>query len=159
MAVAVAFAAAGFLGWQALRDRTAETKAAAPAITVATATPRIAPTIAAEPATPILEDQTAPRRRLAGYRTGRDAAGLAGSARPGRHHFLVARSEAGDRYRPDVGVGWTLHAKDGGAFAVTIDGRPVGVLGEKGSPVLGRHVDTMAETMKPAAPAAAPTQG
>lgn len=73
--------------------------------------------------------------------------------------FLSRDLKPGDRYRPDVGVGWTLHAKDGGAFAVTIDGRPVGVLGEKGSPVLGRHVDTMAETMKPAAPAAAPTQG
>mgnify|MGYP000919706915 CR=1 FL=1 len=57
--------------------------------------------------------------------------------------FLSRTLKPGDRYRPEVGAGWTLHAKDGGAFEISIDGAPIGTLGEAGAPVLGRRVDTL----------------
>ena len=58
--------------------------------------------------------------------------------------FLSKTLQAGESYRPDVGAGWTLHAKDGGAFQVKLNGAPVGLLGEPGAPVLGRKVDKIA---------------
>jgi transcriptional regulator with XRE-family HTH domain len=81
--------------------------------------------------------------------------------------FLSRTLEPGDRYRPEVGAGWTLHAKDGGAFEVSIDGQQIGALGEAGAPVLGRRVDTIASSVSivakpgmarpPAAPIASPS--
>lgn len=156
MALVVAFAAAGFLGWQAVRDRTTETKTVAAQQT----TPRAAPAAPPEATTPIVAEPVAPAGVAPVIElTATEPAWLEVRGPEGTI-FLSRDLKPGDRYRPDVGVGWTLHAKDGGAFAVTIDGRPVGLLGDKGSPVLGRHVDSMAETMKPPAPAApAPSQG
>jgi hypothetical protein len=44
-------------------------------------------------------------------------------------------------YRPDPSPGWTLHARDGGAFEVFINGQSAGLLGVAGMPVLGRQID------------------
>lgn len=148
MALVIALAAAGFLGWQALRgNQPAQTAAVGPAVPAETSAPAAEdPVITTAPVAPAgpqpLIELTA------------NAPAWLEVRGPDGTIFLSRDLKAGDRYRPDVGAGWTLHAKDGGAFTVTIDARPVGTLGEKGGPVLGRHVDTMAETMKP--PAAAP---
>lgn len=148
--------AAVFVAWQAISDRASEAgkiaAANAPA-TPAAAAPEAGAPIVANPGgavvAPAVIELTAVEPAWLEVR------GPEGTI------FLSRDLQPGDRYRPDVGVGWTLHAKDGGAFAVSIDGTPSGPLGEKGSPVLGRHVDTMAETMKPAPAAAppAPSQG
>lgn len=55
--------------------------------------------------------------------------------------FFSRVLRAGERYRPEVGVGWTLHAKDGGLFEVYLDGTSAGPLSKPGTPVLGRGVD------------------
>ncbi|MBL8547497.1 MAG: helix-turn-helix domain-containing protein [Hyphomonadaceae bacterium] len=55
--------------------------------------------------------------------------------------FLSRNLRAGDVYRPDASPGWTLHARDGGAFELFVNGVPAGLLGTAGMPVLGRHID------------------
>lgn len=55
--------------------------------------------------------------------------------------FLSRTLRAGDVYRPDSSPGWTLHARDGGAFELYVDGMPAGPLGAAGMPVLGRSID------------------
>ena len=61
---------------------------------------------------------------------------------------------AGDVYRPDPSPGWTLHARDGGAFELYVNGASAGLLGTAGMPVLGRSIDdiqplTQAEAVLP----------
>ncbi len=159
MAVVIAFAAAGFLGWQALRGAPEPAKTAA--------APNQAVTPAAPP--PVLATQATPAGPIPVIELTAMMPAWLEVRGPDGTIFLSRDLNAGDRYRPDVGAGWTLHARDGGAFAVTINGQPVGLLGEKDGPVLGRHVDTMAESLAPPPPlappaaappaAAAPTQG
>jgi hypothetical protein len=48
---------------------------------------------------------------------------------------------AGDVYRPDASPGWTLHARDGGAFELYVNGQAAGLLGAASMPVLGRPID------------------
>lgn len=55
--------------------------------------------------------------------------------------FLSRTLRAGDVYRPDASPGWTLHARDGAAFELYVNGAPAGPLGPVGMPVLGRAVD------------------
>lgn len=55
--------------------------------------------------------------------------------------FLSRTLHAGDVYRPDPSPGWTLHARDGGAFELYVDGVSAGALGVAGMPVLGRPID------------------
>lgn len=55
--------------------------------------------------------------------------------------FLSRTLRAGDVYRPDPSPGWTLHARDGGAFELYVDGVSAGALGAAGMPVLGRPID------------------
>lgn len=55
--------------------------------------------------------------------------------------FLSRNLRAGDVYRPDASPGWTLHARDGGAFELYVNGAPAGLLGTAGMPVLGRSID------------------
>ena len=57
--------------------------------------------------------------------------------------YLYRTLRPGEVYRPDPGPGWTLHARDGGAFMLTVDGLPAGPLGEPGAPVLGRRIDSI----------------
>jgi transcriptional regulator with XRE-family HTH domain len=136
-AAAVALVAAGFLGYQALRDakggedsrlETAGAALAAPNPAAPVAEPAPAPTATAQPVIEVTALQPA----------WLEVRGPDGTI------FLSRDLKPGDRYRPDVGAGWTLHARDGGAFQVSIDGRSAGLLGEAGAPVLGRRVDLMA---------------
>jgi cytoskeleton protein RodZ len=55
--------------------------------------------------------------------------------------FLSRTLQPGDVYRPDPSPGWTLHARDGGAFELYINGASAGLLGTAGMPVLGRQID------------------
>ena len=55
--------------------------------------------------------------------------------------FLSRNLRAGDVYRPDPSPGWTLHARDGGAFELYVNGASAGLLGTTGMPVLGRQLD------------------
>jgi hypothetical protein len=55
--------------------------------------------------------------------------------------FLDRTLQAGDVYRPDPSPGWTLHARDGSAFELYVNGMPAGPLGAAGMPVLGRQID------------------
>jgi transcriptional regulator with XRE-family HTH domain len=55
--------------------------------------------------------------------------------------FLSRTLQPGDVYRPDPSPGWTLHARDGGAFELYVNGASAGLLGAAGMPVLGRHID------------------
>lgn len=55
--------------------------------------------------------------------------------------FLSRTLRAGDVYRPDPSPGWTLHARDGGAFELYVNGVSAGLLGTAGMPVLGRQID------------------
>lgn len=55
--------------------------------------------------------------------------------------FLSRTLQPGDVYRPDASPGWTLHARDGGAFELFVDGASAGPLGSAGMPVLGRSID------------------
>lgn len=55
--------------------------------------------------------------------------------------FLSRNLRAGDVYRPDPSPGWTLHARDGGAFELYVNGASAGLLGTAGMPVLGRSID------------------
>lgn len=55
--------------------------------------------------------------------------------------FLSRNLRAGDVYRPDPSPGWTLHARDGGAFELYVNGASAGLLGTLGMPVLGRSID------------------
>jgi cytoskeleton protein RodZ len=55
--------------------------------------------------------------------------------------FLSRTLRAGDVYRPDPSPGWTLHARDGGAFELYVNGAAAGLLGTAGMPVLGRSID------------------
>lgn len=55
--------------------------------------------------------------------------------------FLSRTLRPGDVYRPDPSPGWTLHARDGGAFELFVDGASAGLLGTPGMPVLGRSID------------------
>jgi cytoskeleton protein RodZ len=57
--------------------------------------------------------------------------------------FLSRTLRAGDVYRPDASPGWTLHARDGGAFELYVNGVSAGPLGTTGMPVLGRAIDSI----------------
>jgi hypothetical protein len=68
--------------------------------------------------------------------------------------FLSRELQPGDVYRPDPSPGWTLHARDGGAFELFVNGASAGALGAPGLPVLGRPIDgiqalTQAELQQP----------
>jgi hypothetical protein len=67
--------------------------------------------------------------------------------------FFSRTLRAGDVYRPDPSPGWTLHARDGGAFEVYVNGASAGLLGTAGMPVLGRSIDEV----RPIAQAEAPS--
>ncbi len=70
--------------------------------------------------------------------------------------FLSRTMRPGETYRPDASPGWTLHARDGGAFEVVIDGAPAGPLGDALKPVLGRQLDSIQPLPIAPQPLAAP---
>lgn len=57
--------------------------------------------------------------------------------------FLSRTMRPGERYQPESSPGWTIHARDGGAFQLYVDGQPAGPLGTTGMPVLGRQIDSV----------------
>lgn len=63
--------------------------------------------------------------------------------------FLDQVLRPGDVYRPDPSPGWTLHARDGAAFELFVNGQPAGPLGAAGMPVLGRSIDEIAPLAQP----------
>ncbi|MFZ2031813.1 MAG: RodZ domain-containing protein [Vitreimonas sp.] len=130
MVAAVVLAlAGGFVGWRALQHEEAR-----PAHVEQPAT--VAPQPAQSASAPSTTDASARvveiRALTASWLEARGPDGTV---------FLSRILNAGDVYRPDPSPGWTLHARDGGAFEVFINGQSAGLLGIAGSPVLGRKID------------------
>ncbi|MGE0047166.1 MAG: helix-turn-helix domain-containing protein, partial [Hyphomonadaceae bacterium] len=124
--------AGGFIAFQLLKDEilppdpVASAQAAAPGVRA--------------PAPAVVD--TGPVRTAAGVIEVRAIAEAHLEARgPDGTVYLYRTLQPGDVYRPDPGPGWTLHARDGGAFELSVDGAPAGRLGEAGAPVLGRRID------------------
>jgi cytoskeleton protein RodZ len=129
-AAGLVIAAALFVGWRALEmranqgERVAEAPvASAPASNEA---PAVAPAAQAE--TRVVEIRAVTEAWL-------EARGPDGTV------FLSRNLAPGDVYRPDASPGWTLHARDGGAFELYVNGASAGLLGTAGMPVLGRQID------------------
>jgi transcriptional regulator with XRE-family HTH domain len=147
-AVALALVAAGFVGLRAMQDREGEEVATAPAPAPVTAeAPATLPPPTAEAG---VDDPWA--RRVVELRATAPAwlevRGSDGTI------FASRTMQAGEVYRPDVGAGWTLHARDGGSFEVLVNGQPAGLLGDPGTPVLGRQVDRIEPPAQPLTQAA-----
>jgi len=143
-AVVIALAAAGFLGWRAYEDLSSDPRLirphGAPALVApqeeASEAPATPATANAEPAAPVAPRVVVELRAL--QTAWLEVRGPDGTI------FFTREMKAGEGYRPDVGAGWTIHAKDGGAFELFVDGTTRGTLGDVGSPVLGRRVDAIA---------------
>ena len=125
-AAALVLLAAGFVGWRALCQREPAQTAEAPAVTAAESVTPGAGTAAAEHR--VVEIRALSEAWL-------EARGPDGTV------FLSRTLEPGDVYRPDASPGWTLHARDGGAFELYVNGMAAGLLGTAGMPVLGRSID------------------
>jgi transcriptional regulator with XRE-family HTH domain len=126
-AAAVVVLAAGFVGWRALQH---EEPVSHPAAHAGSALPR---EIVAEPVAIGQSHRVVEIRAL--QPAWLEARGPDGTV------FLSQTLQPGDVYRPDPSPGWTLHARDGGAFEVYVNGQSAGLLGIAGSPVLGRSID------------------
>ncbi|MBC7769849.1 MAG: DUF4115 domain-containing protein [Phycisphaerales bacterium] len=125
-AAALILLAAGFVGWRALSQDDPVSAAQAPAAS--------RPEIPAPATSADLGDLNVVEiRALADAWL--EARGPDGTV------FLSRTLRAGDVYRPDPSPGWTLHARDGGAFELYVNGSPAGALGTVGMPVLGRSID------------------
>ena len=124
-AAALGIVAAAFVGWRILDADRAEQVAEAPVSTpaVAGAQADLAPTVAR-----VVEIRAIADSWL-------EARGPDGTV------FLSRTLAAGDVYRPDPSPGWTLHARDGGAFELFVNGQSAGLLGTAAMPVLGRSID------------------
>jgi cytoskeleton protein RodZ len=128
-AAGVVVVVAVLVGGRALYLNTRQDVAEAPAVT-GSASPG--------PATPI---STAPpsSRRVVEIRALADS--WLEARGPDGTVFMSQTLRAGDVYRPDASPGWTLHARDGGAFELYVNGQAAGLLGTAGMPVLGRPID------------------
>jgi cytoskeleton protein RodZ len=127
-AALVLAAAVGFVGWQALTKRDP-----APAQTAEILAPPMLAGAASTPVSAHAEARVVEIRALAqGWLEARGPDGTV---------FLSRTLEPGDVYRPDPSPGWTLHARDGGAFEMFVNGTSAGLLGPVGQPVLGRPID------------------
>ncbi len=135
-AAALVVLAGGFVGWRAL----AQGENAVVAETATAAPDRAAPSGPAAPTTQrVVEVRAVTQAWL-------EARGPDGTV------FLSQTLQPGDVYRPDPSPGWTLHARDGGAFELFVNGRPAGLLGTAGMPVLGRSIDEIAPDPETAPP-------
>lgn len=126
-AAALVLLAAAFVGWRALNqnEQPVVETAAAPQQPASAA----APTEAGAPAR-VVEIRAVTAAWL-------ESRGPDGTV------FLSRTLQPGDVYRPDPSPGWTLHALDGGAFELYVNGASAGLLGTPGMPVLGRHIDAI----------------
>ena len=127
-AAALVVIAAGFVGWRALQHEESAVTPAAQAGDV------IAPASAGR-----ADAQATGERRVVEIKAMTDA--WLEARGPDGTVFLSRTLHAGDVYRPDPSPGWTLHARDGSAFEVFLNGTDVGPLGTAGMPVLGRPID------------------
>lgn len=140
-AVALLAIAAGFVGWRALQDGQAPETAEAP------------PAVAAgkhetgAPGAPARQRQVEIRAIAESWIEVRGPDGTV---------FLSRTMQPGEVYQPDSSPGWTIHARDGGAFEIFVDGDPAGPLGAAGMPVLGRQIDTIEPLPAPVAPVTHP---
>lgn len=58
--------------------------------------------------------------------------------------FRERMMSAGETYRPRLGAGWTVNARDAGAFAWQIEGTQISTLGEDSAPIYSASVDAAA---------------
>jgi transcriptional regulator with XRE-family HTH domain len=129
VAAAVLVLAGGFVGWRALQHEEARPVRVEQPVTVAPQPAQAASGAAtADAPARVVEIRALTPSWL-------EARGPDGTV------FLSRTLNPGDVYRPDPSPGWTLHARDGGAFEVFINGQSAGLLGIAGSPVLGRKID------------------
>jgi cytoskeletal protein RodZ len=131
-AAALGVAAVAFIGWRAMEAQH-PAPAAPPAEAAATGGTSIGPAVPAPASANGVETRLVEIRALSeGWLEARGPDGTV---------FLSRTLEPGEVYRPDPSPGWTLHARDGGAFEVFINGQSAGLLGIAGMPVLGRQLD------------------
>jgi hypothetical protein len=130
-AAAIVVLAAGFVVWRAFSGPD-EVQKADPAVSAPTHH-AAGPTTPAPDATHVIEIRAVTEAWL-------EARGPDGTV------FLSRTLAPGDVYRPDPSPGWKLHARDGGAFEILVDGQVVGPLGEAGKPVLGKPIDEIDTT-------------
>jgi transcriptional regulator with XRE-family HTH domain len=126
LAVTLALAAGAFVVWRALTADTPVPEASTQVAINAPATVQHERT--AEQARRVVEIRAVQESWL-------EARGPDGTV------FLSRTLQPGDVYRPDASPGWTLHARDGGAFELYVNGEAAGLLGTAGMPVLGRAID------------------
>jgi len=148
-ALALALVGAGFVGLRALQPPAEEAAVSPPAEVVAEAPAALTPAAEAGADDPWAR-RTIALRAISPAQL--EVRGQDGTI------FYYRTMQPGEVYRPDVGAGWTLHARDGGAFEILVDGAPAGTLGDIGQPVLGRQVDRLGRPAK-APKAEAPAQG
>lgn len=151
-AAALAVVCAAFVGWRAMHDGDAEPAPPPPVAQQRTeTTPQPAPLVRP----PVVDDVWGLPSQVVEIRA-KTPAWLEVRG-PDGTIFASRVLQAGEAYKPDVGANWTLHAKDGGAFEVVLNGTLVGPLGDAGAPVLGRQVDKIAAT--PPAPVGSAGEG
>ena len=127
-AAALVVIAAVFVGWRAMNAQTQQAEAP-----VVAAAPGVAQSDA--PPTALTAQRVVEIRAVA--EAWLEARGPDGTV------FLSRTLHPGDVYRPDPSPGWTLHARDGGAFELYVNGAAAGLLGTAGMPVLGRGIDSI----------------
>lgn len=118
----------GFVGWRALNQEGPQPAAQEQASIPTSAAPGRSARAAAPAAQRVVEIRAVTEAWL-------EARGPDGTV------FLSRTLHVGDVYRPDASPGWTLHARDGGAFELYVNGASAGLLGPAGMPVLGRSID------------------
>lgn len=147
-AAALGVMAAGFVVYRTL-IHTDHTVVATPEQTAVAAAPKaVAPTVEGDGLPFGVAAQRIEIRAL--------SAGWLNVRTPGGTIMLDQELAAGQVYQPDTGAGWTLHARDGGAFEVFVNGASAGLLGALGAPVLGRQVDAIAAAAMKAEATGAP---
>jgi transcriptional regulator with XRE-family HTH domain len=134
-AAALGVAAVAFIGWRAMEAQ--HPAPAAPPAEAAAAAASGPPSNGARAPAPV--NASGAESRLVEIRALSE--GWLEARGPDGTVFLSRTLEPGEVYRPDPSPGWTLHARDGGAFEVFINGQSAGLLGIAGMPVLGRQLD------------------
>jgi transcriptional regulator with XRE-family HTH domain len=127
-AAALVLIAAGFVGWRAVESQLRSEEEQQVASSSGSSSLGSTPASTGEAPTRVVEIRAVSDGWL-------EARGPDGTV------FLSRNLRAGDVYRPDPSPGWTLHARDGGAFEMFVNGVPAGLMGTAGMPVLGRSID------------------
>jgi len=131
VAAGLVIVAAGFVGWRALEMRNGPAPADEPVVASTASPTPVSDT--GGPVGPLAESRVVEIRAIS--EAWLEARGPDGTV------FLSRTLQPGDVYRPDPSPGWTLHARDGGAFELYVNGASAGLLGTAAMPVLGRSID------------------